>query len=411
VSTAFVGNAALIGRINRASILRLVKERGPISRAEIAKRLDLNPATVGRITAQMLERCLLVPVGVAPSRGGRRATLLQYNHKAGTVIGVDLNGRGLAGALADLGGDFVRRVERPVSLERDTDENLAQVIALITDLLDSDPAIRQSVRAIGVAAPSVVKNPDGVVALAAVLGWRDVPLKGLLERRFGCPVFVQNESDLGALAESVWGVGRHAERLVWLNVGTGIGSGIVIHGRLYQGAHQAAGEVGCIPPDRRFLGQVYDTFGCMELLGSGGAILERARQVVAGGASGLLAELLAGHGTLSMNDLYEAARQNDALAVRLLDEMSDYLSLIITSIVSVLDPDLIALGQELTPGYDLLLPRIEARIKGLLSAMPQILPSGLKPEAVLQGAVALALQATEEQFYLGHSAFSEALTF
>ncbi len=235
-----------------------------------------------------------------------------------------------------------------------------------------------------------------------------MPLKALLEERFGCPVFVQNESDLGALAESVWGAGRQAERLVWLNVGLGIGSGIVIHGRLYQGAHQAAGEVGYIPPDRCYLGQSYDTFGCMELQGSGGAILEKARQAVVDGNSGLLADILACHGTLNMNDLYEAARRSDPLAVRLLDEMSDYLSLIVTSIVSVLDPDLITLGQELTPGYDLFLPRIEARVKGLLPAMPRIAPSGLKPEAVLQGAVALALQATEEQFYLSHSAFSEA---
>jgi N-acetylglucosamine repressor len=411
VSAAFVGNAALIVRINRASILRLVKECGPISRAEIAKQLDLNPATIGRITAHLLERRLLVEVGAAPSRGGRRATLLQYNHKAGAVLGVDLNGRCLAGALADLGGDFIRRVERPVSPHCDPNENLAQAIALVADLLDCDPAVRQSVRAIGVAAPSVIKNPEGVVMLAAFLGWRDVPLKALFEKQFGCPVFVQNESDLGALAESLWGAGRQAERLVWLNVGPGIGSGIVIHGRLYQGAHQAAGEVGYIPPDRRFLGQVYDTFGCMELQSSSGTILEKARQVISGGDSGPLAEVLAHHGTLNMNDLYEAARRSDPLAGRLLDEMSDYLSLIIASIVSVLDPDLIVLGLELTPGYDLFLPRIETRIKRLLpAAMPQIVPSSL-PEAVLQGAVALALQATEEQFYLSHSAFSEALAF
>jgi predicted NBD/HSP70 family sugar kinase len=409
MSTAFVGNAALIVRINRASILRLVKERGPISRAEIAKLLELNPTTVGRITGHLLQRRLLIDVGAAPSRGGRRATLLQYNHKAGTVVGVDLNGTCLAGALADLGGDFIYRTERPVSAMRDPDENLAQTIALIGDLLDSDPAVRQSVRAIGIAAPSVVQHPDGVVTLAAALGWRGLPLKALLEQRFGYPVFVQNESDLGALAESVWGVGRQIERLVWLNVGPGIGSGIVIHGRLYQGAHQAAGEVGYIPPDRRFLGQVYDTFGCMELQGSGGAILDKARLAIAGGVQSVLAEALACRGTLRMGDLYEATRQNDALAVRLLNEMADYLSLIIVSIVCVLDPDLIALGQELTPGYDLFQPRIEARIKGLLPAMPQIVPSGLKPEAVLQGAVALALQATEEQFYFRHSAFGDAL--
>ena len=146
----------------------------------------------------------------------------------------------------------------------------------------------------------------------------------------------------------------------------------------------------------------------MELQASGAAILDKAQRAIADGATGPLADQAA-RAPLKLDDLYEAARQGDALAVRLLDELSDYLSLIIVNIISVLDPALIVLAQELATGHDVLLPRIEARVSGLVSAMPQIVPSGLKPDAILQGAVALALQATEEQFYFSHSAFGDAL--
>jgi glucokinase len=277
-------------------------------------------------------------------------------------------------------------------------------------LLDSAPQVRTALRTIGIAAPSVVVNPGGMVTLSASLGWRNVPLKSLLEERFGYPVFVQNESDLGALAESLWGVGRRAACLVWLNVGPGIGSGIVIHGRLYQGAHHAAGEVGYMVPDVRCLKRVYDSFGCMETLGSGAAILEKARRAIRTGEKGLLAETLARTGALTTAHLFQAARLNDPLAVRLLNEMASYISLVIVGIVSVLDPDLIVLGQELATAYDLFLPRIETNIKDVVPNMPQIAPSGLKAEAIVQGAVALALQATEERIDLPQPAFREALT-
>lgn len=411
MSVSFVGNAALIARINRSSILHLVKESGPISRATIAKRLDLNPATVGRCVGQLLEARFLIEAGPAASQGGRPATLVRYNHKAGMVIGLDLNGSYLLGVLADLDGEIIHRVERGPSPTRDPQQNLDTVYDIITALLDFDPAARQSVRAIGIAGSSVIVNPGGIVARSSILGWRNVPLKSLLETRFGYTTSVQNESDLGALAESIWGIGRNIERLVWLGVGLGIGSGIVIRGRLYQGAHQAAGEVGYMVPGVAYLGQVYETFGCMETLSSSAALVDRARAAINGGSSGLLGQTLASTGRLTAGDIFQAARQNDATALRLVDEMANYMSIIIVGVASVLDPDIIVLGQDLSAAHDLLLPRIESRIQGVVAAMPRIVPSSLTNDAIVQGAVALALQATDEQFYLNYSAFREALTF
>ena len=403
----FVGGANLIANLNRSSILRLVKEQGPTSRAQIAKHLELNPATVGRIVSTLLQNDLLQEVGVAPSRGGRRATLVAYNHKAGTVIGLDLNGVYLLGVLADLGGDFLHRVERPGSPTRDAQENLNSVYNIIQELLDSAPHVPDSLRGIGISCPSVTINPEGVVVMSATLGWQNIHLKSLLEDRFGHHVFVQNQSNLGALAESLWGAGQEAVRLVWLDVGVGIGSGIVINKRLYQGAHHAAGEVGYLVPGTQYLGQTFDTFGCMETISSCTAILDKARQAIAHGDQGLLRDRLTQTGTLTTSDVFGAVRQNDPLAQRLVHEMADYMSQIVVSIISVLDPDLVVLGQDLAEAGDLFIPHITAQIEGLVAAMPRIVTSELKTEAVIRGAVALALQATEEQFYVTRTSFSE----
>lgn len=404
---SFLGNANLIANLNRSSILRLVKEQGPTSRAEIAKHLELNPATVGRIVSKLLQNDLLQEVGVAPSRGGRRATLVAYNHKAGTVIGLDLNGVYLLGVLADLGGDFLHRVERPGSPTRDAQENLNSVYNIIQELLDSAPHVPDSLRGIGISCPSVTINPEGVVVMSATLGWQNMHLKSLLEDRFGYHVFVQNQSNLGALAESLWGAGQEAVRLVWLDVGVGIGSGIVINKRLYQGAHHAAGEVGYLVPGTQYLGRTFDTFGCMETISSCTAILDKARQAIAHGDQGLLRDKLNQTGTLTTSDVFGAVRQNDPLAQRLVHEMADYMSQIFVSVISVLDPDLVVLGQDLAEAGDLFIPRIRAQIEGVVAAMPRIVTSELKTEAVIRGAVALALQATEEQFYVTRSTFSE----
>jgi predicted NBD/HSP70 family sugar kinase len=367
----------------------------------------LNPATVGRIVSKLLQNDLLQEVGAAPSRGGRRATLVGYNHKAGTVIGLDLNGVYLLGVLADLGGDFLHRIELPGSPIRDAQENLNSVYDIIQELLDSEPHVPDSLRGIGISTPSVTINPEGIVAMSAHLGWENMHLKSLLEDRFGYHVFVQNESNLGALAESLWGAGQKATRLVCLDVGVGIGSGIVINKRLYQGAHHAAGEVGNLIPGIQYLGRTFDTFGCMETISCCTAMLDKARQAIADGDQGLLRDRLNQTETLTASDVFGAARQNDPLAQRLVYEMADYVSQVAVSIITVLDPDLIVLGQDLAEAGDLFIPRIRAQIEGLVGAMPRIVTSELKTEAVIRGAVALALQATEEQFYVTRSTFSE----
>ena len=378
-----------------------------MSRAEIAKHLELNPATVGRIVSKLIHNNLLHEIGTAPSQGGRRGTLIAYNPKAGSVLGLDLNGGYMLGVLADLGGDFLCRVEHPASATRDGQENLNIAYGIIEELLHSAACEPSSLQGIGISCSSVTINPEGIVMLSAVLGWQNVRLKALLEDRFGYPVFVQNQSDLGALAESLWGVAQDTKRLVWLDVGTGIGSGIVINKRLYQGAHNAAGEVGYIIPGPQYLGLRFDTFGCMETLASCLAIVHKAQHAIESGRPTSLCELLERNGDLTITDIFQAARENDPLANRLTDEMIDYLSLLILSIASVLDPDMVVLGQELAEAGDLLVPRITTRLQGLVAAMPQIAMSSLGQDAVIRGAVALALESTEEQFYVTHSAFRE----
>jgi len=406
-SPGFLGNAKSLADINRSNILRLAKQLGPISRADMARTLGLNASTVGRIASQLLEQNLLVELRPVPSKVGRRAAMLQYNQNAGTVIGLDLSGRRLVGVLADLGGDLIRHVEQPASSTRDPQDNLGRVFQVVEDLLGSSLKTRRSVRSIGAAGYSVISNPEGIVRLSADLGWRDLPLKRLLEERCGYPVFVQNESDLGALAESVWGVGQGAKRMVWLNAGVGLGSGIVVDGRLYQGAHYAAGEVGNMLPDVSSLGSDYHSCGCMDALGSCAAMLDNARRAIESGDNGRLATMMMGNGGLQATDVFEAARLEDPLALRLIDEMSDYISLILVAMVCVLDPDLVVLGQELALGADLYIPRIESRIREAVEFKPQMEASTLAGDAIIRGAVALALQSTEEQFYVIHPSFSE----
>jgi len=243
-------------------------------------------------------------------------------------------------------------------------------------------------RGIGVGAPGVTLSGPGVVVWAPGLGWRDLPLKRLLTERFGLPVCVENDLNAAALGEYGFGVARGTPNLVCLSIGTGIGAGILIAGKLYRGHNQGAGEVGYLLPDPGYLGRRYDEFGALEGAASGPGIAARAQRLLA--AEG---HALAGQ-PLTAEDVFRLAREGEAWAQRIVGETVDYLSQAIAAISALLDPEAIVLGGGVARSADLLIEPIRVRLDGVVPFVPRILASDLGPQAVVLGAIMLVLDAT-----------------
>ena len=295
--------SSLIRSINRSAVLDLLQQESPMARSELARRLGMSLPTVMRIVDDLIAEDFLRPIGLAESTGGRPGALIELNGAGYGVIGIDLGGSKMFGALADLSGKLSHETYLPHD-EHGAENCLDPLCDLIQHLLDAPRPAGQRIRGIGVGAPGVTQSLDGVVLWSPQLNWRDLPLSQLLHARFDLPVFVENDVNLAALGEWGFGVGKGARSLITLAIGTGIGAGIVLDGAVYHGAHQAAGEVGYLPPGVSFLGKHYDGFGAFESIASGPGIAVRAERVAP-----VLAGSHSANGPLTAESVFAAARR------------------------------------------------------------------------------------------------------
>lgn len=407
---SLVGNPWLMKQLNRSAILGLVRERGPLSRADIAKHLNVSASTVTRIVTQLIEEQLLIEDDGTSEHNhviGRRPTLLRFNFMANVVIGVDVGGTQTTGAVADLHGDILHRHSAPSVPDGDPTRSLPFLLDFIESLVEAAPMPPDKVRGIGVAVPSYVRDQEGTVAWAPALGWRDEPLKQLIEDRVGLPTFVENDVNLAALGESQYGIGRGVQHLVCIFCGTGIGGGLVLNGQLYRGQRGAAGEVGYMVPQPHLLERCrsYEhDFGCLEGLASGPGVARRAQEALRAGAASSLRSNGASLDAVTAKKVFQAAREGDPVAQDIVRDTVNYLGQAVANVSSTLDPEMVILGGALTRSDDLLLEPIKERVSRAVPFAPDIVLSELGDDAVLSGAIALAIRATREDIAVSEAA-------
>jgi predicted NBD/HSP70 family sugar kinase len=367
----------VLGRVNRAAVLELVQEHGPLSRAEIAEQLRISAPTVGRLVRGLIEEGLLRERERGASRGGRRPILLEHNPRAATIVGVDIGGSGARMALSDLDGTLLHVATVP--LPRPTPEDsLAAVVDGIGALVEESRAAGLPAWGVGVGVPGVPDQGTGTVRFIPSLNWADLPLRQTIEERLGLPVWIENDVNLAALGEQWRGAGRGLRDLVYLFIGTGIGAGVVIDGRLHRGARGTAGEVGYFLLERPALERTYPGFGFFEGLAAGPGIARRAGR--------------SARDRSGAEHVFALARDGDPCAREVVSETVDWLALAIGNIACLLDPQAIILGGGVAGSADLLVEPIRDRLAGRIPSVPLIRVSDLGDRAAVLGAVALAAQ-------------------
>jgi glucokinase len=377
--------------INRSAVLEIIRVEGPISRNAIAKRLDVSLPTVMRVVDDLIKENLIRPQGITEWTGGRRRALLEFNPEQHVVIGIDLGGTNMFGAIADLAGDILEEVD--VSRHGTAGEESFHRLTLLIDTLLASPKIHgRKVRGIGVGVPGITRHEEGIVTWAFALKWRDYPLKTKLAKRYDLPILVDNDVNLAVLGELWFGAGQKATNMILITVGTGIGAGIIINGALYRGSHEAAGEIGNVLPGLNYLGKHYKEFGALETLASGTGIVERARRAAANQFDP--DELK----RLRAEDVFSAARSGQDWAKAVVDETVDYLAIAIANLSVSFDPDIIVLGGGVARSADLLVEPILQRLEGALPTLPHLAVSPLQRRAVVMGAITFVLHNTSDFF-------------
>jgi predicted NBD/HSP70 family sugar kinase len=371
--------------VNEFLVLDYVREHDPTSQTDVARALGLSAASVSRIVGRLRADGLVADAGTQRSSGGRPRALVSFRRDAGAVVAVDLGGTRCHVALADLAGTILMEEVRPTHSAGDAFSTLVAGI----DSMRREAEVRgMPVVALAVGVPGILDPESGLARDAPYVGWDDFPVVERLARAVEIPFVVDNDVNLAALAHAWRGDGRRIDNFVTLSVGTGTGAAIVSGGRLLQGHHNGAGEVGYLVVRRELLGQpITAGLGAFESRASGPGIAARARElVISGHSSSLMPDQITPEAVLS------AAAEGDQLARSVVDELIDDLAMAIVALASTVDPELIildgGLGRSLGPYLDLLL----ARVAPSVPSAPRIVISSLDHEATVIGAVAAALE-------------------
>lgn len=305
----------------------------------------------------------------------------------GLVLGIDLGGTKIFGALANMEGQILN--ESYLEVNDATGESaLDLVIQTIDHLVHVASSLNLPIQALAIGAPGATNAQEGIVQWAPALLWRDFALQSRLQDHFHIPVYVDNDVNLMAYGEYQFGVGKNAHSMVLVAVGTGMGAGIIIEGQILRGANSAAGEIGYMVHDRSALGVAYEGFGAMESVVSGTGIAARAKQVALPYLS------VADTNDLDASQVFQAARLGKSWALETIDETIDYLTMTIANLCAVLDPQIIVLGGGVASSADLLVEPIRLRLQGLVPWPPDIKVSKLGSRACALGAVALSINMT-----------------
>jgi glucokinase len=308
------------------------------------------------------------------------------------TIGLDVGGTKIAGGVVDQDGKIVRRTQRATAAD-DPDRIVADMVGVVRELAAAVP----EAAAVGVGAAGLVDSAAGVILGAPNLAYRDVPVGKTLESELGLPAIVDNDANVAALAEAVYGAGRGAGDQIMVTVGTGIGGGIIIGRHIYRGHYGVGAELGhmVIDPDGPVCG--CGNRGCWEAVASGNAIGRLARQRVEGGAGADLLAMAGGEiGAITGAFVGEAAVAGDAFARDVVASIGRLLGIGFANIVNIFDPEVIVVGGGATAGTGELLleparEAMTAHILGVAWRKPvRVVPALLGNDAGLVGAAVLA---------------------
>ena len=267
------------------------------------------------------------------------------------VLGVDVGGTKVAAGLVDARGQIVWRTRRPMVARKSAEEGTAAVIDAIKSVLASDAARGTKIAAVGISAPGNIDPIGGKIVRAANLPcWRDYPLADAVRRAVKLPVFLDNDGNAAALAEAAWGAGVGYDVVFYCTLGTGVGTGLVMHGHVFHGRTGAAGEGGHVSIDYRGPRCACGKLGCIEVFAAGPAIAQRARarltqaERLRESPRSKILEYAGSIKAVTAEHVGKASLEGDAPATEVLQETADYLAIWLGNVIDLLEPDVIVVG-------------------------------------------------------------------
>jgi glucokinase-like ROK family protein len=386
-----------VRKMNRAIILQVFRTHPALSRARLAIETGLNPSTVSSIISELIQENLVRETDLIQSAIGRPGRLLEINPEGGCALGIEINVDYIEFLITDFAANVLWR-ERQASVPEVGQE---EIILKVSNLARKASAFIQDCKSrrllgVGVGVPGLVDVSSGLLRIAPNLHWVNVPIRDVLAGWFDCPIYVENEANAAALGEYYFGAVRNVKDFIYLSAGIGLGSGIVMGGKLFRGMFGYAGEAGHMTLDVN--GEICGCGkrGCWETFVGPRAVEHRVQRSIAAGAKSILSDMVKGDlKNIVIDDVIQAAQDGDQIAVDALGEVAFYLGIGIANLVNLFNVEVIVLGGALNKASPFLLKDVE-RVVFENTLAPgrehlRIIPSAHGTDACVMGAIALVL--------------------
>lgn len=393
----------LLREFNELNILRFIKDSGPLSRADLAKKYRVSKATVSDIISRLLKMKIVCEIGQGQSsrHGGRRPIMIEFSPLAGFIIGIEIKRDHARVLLLDLNAS----IQNKKSFEFSEGTALANILQQIYKIIDAyldETWVRQARPiGIGIAVPGLIDYNHGYILESDSLkSWEAIPLKSAFEERYGIETFVENDVNAMTFGEICFGRGRGHQNALFLWIGDGIGAGIIIKGELYRGVTNSAGEVGYYELGHlirnsshfKWLYNGHKTFGSIL---SEKVLIDAAKAGIKGDVKTQIRL-----DALNVQSILDWADSGDEFARVLLQEYADIVGILCINLINTINPEVLMIGGDLLAYNPLVLNTIRERVKKDALHTPilavQIQNAALKELAGAMGAAALAL---DDLFY------------
>ena len=373
-------------------MLRLLRDEGPLSRAELGGLLELHRPRVLSEVDRLAAADWVREAGPAASRGGRRSTLVEL-HPDLRFAGVDLGATSIDVEITDGRLEPVASFKEPADIRTGPKAILGRVDEILAKLRVE--GAYQRLMGIGIGVPGPVSFRDGVPVSPPIMpGWHRYPVRELMVREYNCPVVIDNDVNIMAVGECHAGVAKSADNLLFIKIGTGVGCGIYLGGEVYRGPDGCAGDIGHIQVDAHGPVCSCGNVGCLEALFGGAALARDALAAARSGASPALADRLRANGSVTAQDVADSAAEGDVTCIGLIRDGGRRVGGVLASLASFINPSMIVIGGGLAGLGHVLLAEIRSviyrRSLPLATGNLPVVMSELGPRAGVVGAVVLA---------------------
>jgi glucokinase-like ROK family protein len=357
------GDQSLVREINLSVIMNHLRKNAPMSRAALAEATGLNKTTVSSLVSELIEHQFVREVGRTKSGTGRPATMLILNPKAGFIVSCEIGADFILVICSDFAPEIIWRHEEHSDPTLGQHAILERTLALLHQAVEVGRTLCGKLLGIAVGLHGLVDQASGALLFAPNLGWKDLPIRAILQDKFEAPLFVDNEATFAALGEHYFGEALGYNEVLYIDAtGTGLGGGIVHGGRVFSGVTGVGAEFGhmTMDPDGELCN--CGNRGCWETQVSQQVLFRFIRREIEQGKASILSD----NGNLDQLTvpwIIEAARAGDTVAIDALNEIGHYLGIGIASLVNALNPELVVFGGTISLAGEFLLPVIEKEMR------------------------------------------------